>query len=73
MKNITQIDARLTEVDSAILAEYEKQLQQLSELHIPHSAPEEAYITEEEEEEEEEDKSDQGSHVGDKGREEVLV
>jgi hypothetical protein len=49
------------------LAEYEEQLQRLSELHVPHTAPEE------EGEEEEEDKSDQESHVGDKGSEEILV
>ncbi|KAJ7268482.1 hypothetical protein C8J57DRAFT_1612585 [Mycena rebaudengoi] len=33
MKDIAQIDAKLAEVDSAVLAEYEEQLQQLSELH----------------------------------------
>ncbi|KAJ7265581.1 hypothetical protein C8J57DRAFT_1620523 [Mycena rebaudengoi] len=67
MKDITRIDAKLAEVDSAVLAEYEEQLQRLSELHVPHTAPEE------EGEEEEEDKSDQESHVGDKGSEEILV
>jgi hypothetical protein len=49
MKDITWIDAKLAEVDSAVLAEYKEQLQHLSELHVPASAPEEAYITEEEE------------------------
>ncbi|KAJ7254502.1 hypothetical protein C8J57DRAFT_1722081 [Mycena rebaudengoi] len=50
MKDIINIDAKLAEVDSAVLAEYEEQLQRLSELYAPVSAPEEAYITEEEEE-----------------------
>jgi hypothetical protein len=39
-------------------------------LHVPVSAPEEAYITEEEEEE---DKLAQGSDVGDKGMQRVWV
>jgi hypothetical protein len=42
-------------------------------LHVPVSALEEAYITEEEEEEEEENKLAQGSDIGDKGRHGVLV
>jgi precorrin-2 methylase len=70
-KDIIKIDAKLAEVDSAVLAKYEEQLQQLSELHVPVGALEEAYITEEEEEEEE--KSDQGSDVGDKGNQGILV
>jgi hypothetical protein len=65
-KDILKIDGKLAEVDSAVLAEYEKQLQQLSELHVSASAVEEAYITQEEEEEK--DKSAQGSDVGDKGK-----
>jgi tetratricopeptide (TPR) repeat protein len=69
MKDIVKIDAKLAEVDSIILVKYEEQLQQLSELHVPVSAPEEAYIFEEEEE----DELAQGSDVGDKGREEALV
>ncbi|KAJ7202438.1 hypothetical protein C8J57DRAFT_1735729 [Mycena rebaudengoi] len=56
MKDVIKIDAKIAEVDSAILAKYEEQLQHLSELHVPVSALEEAYITEEEEEEEEENK-----------------
>ncbi|KAJ7273839.1 hypothetical protein C8J57DRAFT_1594468 [Mycena rebaudengoi] len=68
MKNIVKIDAKLAEVDSAVLAEYEEQLQQLSELHVPGSAPEEAYIFEKEE-----DQLAQGSDVRDKGRVEALV
>ncbi|KAJ7265622.1 hypothetical protein C8J57DRAFT_1620615, partial [Mycena rebaudengoi] len=71
MKDILKIDGKLAEVDSAVLAEYEEQLQRLSELHVPVSAPEEAYITEEEEKEEE--KSAQGSDVGDKGKQGILV
>ncbi|KAJ7217616.1 hypothetical protein C8J57DRAFT_1537603 [Mycena rebaudengoi] len=65
MKDITCIDAKLVEVDSAVLAEYEEQLQHLSELHVSVSAPEEAFIVEEEYEE-------KLAH-GDKGRQVVLV
>jgi hypothetical protein len=63
MKDIVKIDAKLAEVDSTILVGYEEQLQLLSELHVPVSAPEE----------EEEKELDQGSDVRDKGRDEVLV
>ncbi|KAJ7245539.1 hypothetical protein C8J57DRAFT_1679566 [Mycena rebaudengoi] len=66
MKDIFNIDAKLAAVDSV---EYEEQLQQLSELHVPASAPGEAYIAEDEEE----DKLAQGSNFGDKGRQGVLV
>jgi exoribonuclease II len=68
MKDIVKIDAKLAEVDSAILVEYEEQLERLSELHVSVSAPE-AYISEEEEE----DELAQGSDVGDKGRKVVLA
>jgi tetratricopeptide (TPR) repeat protein len=68
MKDITRIDTKLAEVDSAVLAEYEEKLQ-LSELHVPVSAPEEAYIVEEEEEE----KLAQGNEIEDKGRQGVLL
>ncbi|KAJ7264244.1 hypothetical protein C8J57DRAFT_1624734 [Mycena rebaudengoi] len=44
MKNIIIIDAKLAEVDSAVWVKYEEQLQQLSELHVPGSAPELSYI-----------------------------
>jgi tetratricopeptide (TPR) repeat protein len=60
MKDITHIDAKLAEVDSVVLAEYEEQL------HVPVSALEE-------EEEAEEDELAQGSDVGDKGRKEVFT
>jgi hypothetical protein len=73
MKDMVKLDAKLAEVDSAVLAEYEEQLQRLSELHVPVSAMEEAYITEEEVEEEEEDKLAQGSDVEDKGKQGILV
>ncbi|KAJ7246959.1 hypothetical protein C8J57DRAFT_1523186 [Mycena rebaudengoi] len=69
MKDMTHIDAKLAEVDSTILAKYKEQLQHLSELHVPVSLLEVAYI----EEDEEEDKLAQGSDVGDKGRQGVLV
>ncbi|KAJ7266710.1 hypothetical protein C8J57DRAFT_1617923 [Mycena rebaudengoi] len=72
MKYIIKIDTKIAEVDSAILAKYEEQLQHLSELHVPVSALEETYITEEEEEEEE-NKLAQGSDIWDKGRHGVLV
>ncbi|KAJ7260200.1 hypothetical protein C8J57DRAFT_1471812 [Mycena rebaudengoi] len=70
MKDVVKIDTKIAEVDSAILAKYEEQLQHLSELHVPVSALEEAYITEEEEEE---NKLAQGSDIWDKGRHGVLV
>ncbi|KAJ7262901.1 hypothetical protein C8J57DRAFT_1470876 [Mycena rebaudengoi] len=70
MKDVIKIDAKIAEVDSAILAKYEEQLQHLSELYVPVSALEEAYITEEEEEE---NKLAQGSDIWDKGRHGVLV
>ncbi|KAJ7247843.1 hypothetical protein C8J57DRAFT_1234126 [Mycena rebaudengoi] len=67
MKDITRIDAKLAEVDSAVLVEYEEQIQHLSELHLPVRAPEEAYTTNKEEEEEElaqgSDPEDKGSHI----------
>jgi tetratricopeptide (TPR) repeat protein len=72
MKDVIKVDTKIAEVDSAIRAKYEEQLQHLSELHVPVSALEEAYITEEEEEEEE-NKLAQGSDIWDKGRHGVLV
>jgi hypothetical protein len=71
MKDILKIDGRLAEVGSAVLDEYEEQLQRLSELHVPVGALEGASITEEEEEEE--DKLAQGSDVGDKGKQGIFV
>ncbi|KAJ7265589.1 hypothetical protein C8J57DRAFT_1718250 [Mycena rebaudengoi] len=65
-KDIVKIDEKLAEVDSAVLAEYEEQLQRLSELHVSASALEEAYITQEEEEEK--DKLAQRRDVGNKGK-----
>ncbi|KAJ7258212.1 hypothetical protein C8J57DRAFT_1720798 [Mycena rebaudengoi] len=70
MKNIVKIDAKLAEVDSAVLAEYEEELQRLSGLHISVVAPEEAYLTEEDEKE---DKLAQGSNLEDKGKQGILV
>ncbi|KAJ7274045.1 hypothetical protein C8J57DRAFT_1714971 [Mycena rebaudengoi] len=72
MKDVIKLDTKIAEVDFAILAKYEEQLQHLSELHVPVSALEEAYITEEEEEEEE-NKLAQGSDIWDKGKHGVLV
>jgi hypothetical protein len=69
MQDIIKIDAKLAEVDSAILVEYEEKLRHLSELHVPVSTPEETYIGEDEEE----DQLAQGKDVGDKGRQGVLV
>jgi tetratricopeptide (TPR) repeat protein len=68
MQDITRIDAKLAEIDSAILAKYEEQLQYLSELPVPVSALEEAYIVEEEEE----DKLSQGWDFEDEGSQGVL-
>jgi hypothetical protein len=69
MKDIVRIDSKLAEVDSAVLVEYEEQLQQLSDLHVPVSVPEEAYLSEEEDEEE--DKLAQKGDLIDKGRQGV--
>ncbi|KAJ7238162.1 hypothetical protein C8J57DRAFT_1246581 [Mycena rebaudengoi] len=49
-KDVIKIDAKLAKADSAVLVEYEQQLQRLSELHVPGSAPEETCIVEDEEE-----------------------
>ncbi|KAJ7279880.1 hypothetical protein C8J57DRAFT_1566856 [Mycena rebaudengoi] len=68
MKDIVRIDAKLAEVDCAILAKYEEQLQHLSELHVPLSAPEGAYI-----EDEAEDKLAQGSDFNDKRGKDTLL
>ncbi|KAJ7264333.1 hypothetical protein C8J57DRAFT_1230802 [Mycena rebaudengoi] len=70
MKDISRIDAKLAEADSAILDEYEEHLQRLSELHVPGSGVEETIV---EDEEEEEDNLAQGSDVEDKGKQGVLV
>jgi hypothetical protein len=51
MKDVTRIDVRLAAIDSIVLAEYEEQLQRLSELHVPGDVLEETYIMEDEEEE----------------------
>ncbi|KAJ7256292.1 hypothetical protein C8J57DRAFT_1650715 [Mycena rebaudengoi] len=72
MKDITKIDAKLAEVDSAVLVEYEEQLQRLSEFHVPGSAPEETDIVEDEEKEEE-DKLAEENDFGDKGKQGVLL
>jgi tetratricopeptide (TPR) repeat protein len=69
LEDIIKIDARLAEVDSAVLVQYEEQLQHLLEFHVPASAPGEAYIAEDEEE----DKLTQGSDFEAKGRQGVLV
>ncbi|KAJ7265226.1 hypothetical protein C8J57DRAFT_1622329 [Mycena rebaudengoi] len=68
MKAIIKIDAKLGEVDSAFLDQYE-QLQQLSGFYAPGSAPELTYI----EENEEEDNLAQGSDSADKRKQGVLV
>jgi tetratricopeptide (TPR) repeat protein len=69
MKDILKIDAKLAAVDSAVLVEYQEQLQQLSELHIPVGAPEETYVVEDEEEE----KLAQDSDIGNEEKQGVLV
>ncbi|KAJ7207371.1 hypothetical protein C8J57DRAFT_1258140 [Mycena rebaudengoi] len=69
MIDIVKIDAKLAEVNSVVLVEYEEQLKRLLELHVRGRAPEEAYIVADEEE----DKSAQGSDFGDTGRQGVLV
>ncbi|KAJ7261969.1 hypothetical protein C8J57DRAFT_1471260 [Mycena rebaudengoi] len=42
IKDVTWIDSKLAAVDSAVLFEYQKQLQRLAELNIPHNEVEEA-------------------------------
>jgi tetratricopeptide (TPR) repeat protein len=69
MKDINWIDAKIAEVDSALLLEYEEQLQRLSELHVPVGTTEGTYIVEDEEE----DELAQGSAVGDRVRQSVLA
>jgi hypothetical protein len=49
MKDITRIDAKLAEIDPAVLAEYEEQLQRLSELNLPGSLLEETSSGDDEE------------------------
>jgi hypothetical protein len=71
MKDIIKLDAKLAEVDSAVLIQYEEKLQHLSKLYVPASTLEEKYIVEDEEEEE--DELGQTSDFGDKGRQGVLV
>ncbi|KAJ7266809.1 hypothetical protein C8J57DRAFT_1618244, partial [Mycena rebaudengoi] len=72
-KDITKLDAKLAEVDSAVLVEYEEKLQHLSELCVPGSPSEEKYVEEDEEEEEEKDELAQTSDFGNEGRQGVLV
>ncbi|KAJ7261931.1 hypothetical protein C8J57DRAFT_1232068 [Mycena rebaudengoi] len=67
MKDVAQIDTKLAEVDSAVLVEYDKQLQWLSELNVPGGAMEGTYIVEEG------DKVVEGSEVRDEGRQRDLV
>jgi hypothetical protein len=69
MKDMIRIDAKLAKIDSAVLVECEEQLQQLSELHAPVSAPEETYIAEDEEE----DNLAQGSDFEDEGKQGALI
>jgi hypothetical protein len=66
MKDVTRIDSKLAEVDSALLAEYEEQLQQLSELKVSVGAAEGTCIVEDEE-------KDEGSDVGHQAMQGVLV
>ncbi|KAJ7264302.1 hypothetical protein C8J57DRAFT_1230770 [Mycena rebaudengoi] len=63
-KDIIKIDAKLAEINSGVLAEYEAQLHLFSELHVPGSAPEEPNISEDEEKA----KLAEGSNFGNKGR-----
>ncbi|KAJ7226242.1 hypothetical protein C8J57DRAFT_1252836 [Mycena rebaudengoi] len=65
MKDVTKLDEKLAEVDSAVLVEYEEKPQHLSELHVPGSTPDEKYVIEDEEEEE--NKPAQTSDFRDKG------
>jgi hypothetical protein len=73
MKDIIKLDAKLAEVDSAVLVEYEEKLQHLSDLCVPGSTLKEKYVVEDGEEEAEEDTLAHTSDFGNKGRQEVLV
>jgi hypothetical protein len=72
MKDVIQLDAKLAEVDSAVLVEYEEKLQHLSELCVPGSPSEEKYVVEDDEEEEK-DEWAQTSDFRNEGRQGVLV
>jgi hypothetical protein len=69
MKDVIKIDTKIIEVGSAVLGEYEEQLQHLSELHVPVDVAEGTYIVEDEDE----DELAQGSDIRDKGRHGVLL
>jgi hypothetical protein len=71
MKDMIKLDAKLAEVDSAVLVEYEEKLQHLAELCVPGCTSEEKYVIEDEEEEE--DTLAHKSDFGDKGRQGVLI
>jgi DTW domain-containing protein YfiP len=71
LKDITQVDVKLGEVDSAALVEYEEKPQHLSELCVPGSAPEEEYIAEDKQEED--NKLAHTSEARDTGRQGILV
>jgi hypothetical protein len=63
IRDVTWIDSKLAEVDSAVLAEYEEQVQRLSDIPVGINIGED----------EEEDKLAQGSDAEDKERQGVLV
>jgi hypothetical protein len=69
MKDINKLDAKLAEVDSAVLVEYEEKLQHFAELCPDNTL--EKYVVEDKEEEE--DKLARTSDFWDKGRHGVLV
>jgi hypothetical protein len=70
MKDIIKLDAKLAEVNSAVLAESEEELQHLSDLCVPGGALVKGkYVVEEEEV----DKLTRTNDLGDKGRQRVLV
>jgi hypothetical protein len=57
LKDIIKLDAKLVEVDSAVLVEYDENLQHLAELCVSGSTLEEVFVVEDQEEEE-------GTYIG---------
>ncbi|KAJ7235486.1 hypothetical protein C8J57DRAFT_1571754 [Mycena rebaudengoi] len=69
MKDIFKIDTKLAEADSSVWVECEEQLQHISGLHVPVSAPHETYVVEDEEE----SRVAEASKFTDKGKQGVLL
>jgi hypothetical protein len=73
MKDIIKLDTKLADVDSAVLAESEEELQHLSDLCGPGSILAEKYVVEDEKEDKEEDELTHANDFGDNGTQGILV